>query len=66
MEALVFLRVNKDFWDEKTVIDAYKITQENSATDRARSMIQEDDFYLEAYSETLQGNSVGTSNSTSL
>ena len=46
MEAFVFLRVNKDFWDEHTIVEAYHRARDGALSSRAQSMVSEDDIFI--------------------
>ena len=54
MEALVFLRLNRQFWDDKTILEAYKIVKNENASTRFNGMIEEDDLYGVTHPEILE------------
>ena len=45
----IFLRHNREFWNEKTIVRALKIVKENRISARASGMVAEDDFYMETH-----------------
>ena len=50
MEAMIFLKFNKDFWDEKTIVDAYKIACDDDLSNRIQELVLEDDFFHDSQS----------------
>ena len=46
METMIFLKENRRFWNEKDIIEAYKIAQSN-LSQRLMSRVTEEDMYLE-------------------
>ena len=48
-EAMIFLRYNREFWNEKTIVKALKIVKENRMSARSSGMVAEDDLYVETH-----------------
>ena len=45
MEAILFLQFNKEFWDDKTVVDAHKIACDHDLSSRIQHLVLEDNFF---------------------
>ena len=46
---MIFLRYNREFWNEKTIVKALKIVKENRMSARSSGMVAEDDLYVETH-----------------
>ena len=46
MEVMLFLKFNKEFWDDKTVADAHNIKYDDDLFSRIQHLILEDYFFI--------------------
>ena len=42
---MVFLRINREFWNDKTIAEAHAKAREENLSSRVSSMIAEDDAF---------------------